>query len=80
VNRLANRAKNRPLPPCRHCQAPVKSRQCKYCFDCFRLRRLLHHRAVYDGPLGLLAREELQQFDKAEKGRVNITQRVPDRW
>src|SRR5215472_2064812 len=36
VNRLANRVSNRPLPTCLHCQVPVKYRQCKYCFDCFR--------------------------------------------
>ena|SRR5215472_2818463 len=66
VNRLANRAKNRPLPPCRHCQAPVKYRQCKYCVGCFHRRRMLQHRAVYNGPLSLQARAELKQFDKAE--------------
>jgi hypothetical protein len=28
---------------------------------------MLQHRAVYNGPLGLQARAELKQFDKAEK-------------
>jgi hypothetical protein len=66
AGRLANRVRNRPLPT--HCQAYVKYRQCKYCVDCFKPRRMLQHRAVYNGPLGLQARAELKQFDKAEKG------------
>jgi hypothetical protein len=68
VPRLANRVRNRPMPACRHCQAPLKYRQCKYCVGCFQRRRMLQRRAVYNGPLGLQARAELKPFDKAEKG------------
>jgi hypothetical protein len=46
VLRLANRVRNRPMPTCRHCQAPVKYRQCKYCVGCFQQWRMLQHRAV----------------------------------
>jgi hypothetical protein len=68
VRRLANRVRSRPMPACRHCQAPVKYRQSKYCVGCFQRRRL-QHRAVRTSPLASQARAELRRFDKAEKGR-----------
>jgi hypothetical protein len=46
---------------------PVKYRQCKYCVGCFQRRRMLQHRAVYNGPLGLQARGELKQFDARKR-------------
>jgi hypothetical protein len=55
-----------------HCQAPVKYKQCKYCVGCFQRRRMLQHRAVHNGQLGLQARAELKvRYSEKEAGRVN---------